>query len=110
MTLLYGAPGLHLYVHKRLERKKLMRELFVMEEVEFSATSVSRALGMCSTQIVSGAKKVPFWYHSYLTLQNHHLSDALASGYGGSTGFGSKRPRCLQKKVYSSRRTSQIEL
>lgn len=90
-----------LHVHYNEARKKLSRETFVMGKVEVPLSSAFFAHGY--VQRASSKRRGEHYIqnYSYLILECHDWSGAIAVAYEHSTAFGSKKAAVsLQRAVY----------
>lgn len=78
---LYVTPGSHLYVHYSAGRKKLLREAFVMKELETPPRSVSAGHG--HLQHAGSGRRVEkvIRCHSYPSPESKDLPDAIPFSY-----------------------------
>lgn len=82
--------GSHLYVNYSSAQKKLVKNAFLIEEVNISPTCVHVGHGYVpQTGSVSRGERC-VWYHSYLLQKNHDLPSEIAFPYGTSTALRSK--------------------
>lgn len=88
---LYGTLGSHLFVPYSAAREKLLREAFVMPEVETPPRPVFVGHGYIQ-HAGSEWRDEHFIQHcSYLLSESHGLPDAIAFAHRGSTDLGAEK-------------------
>lgn len=92
IAYLYVTPELHLYVHYTGVRKKLLREAFLMEEVEILPNSVFVGHGYVHHAGSEWSEDHCIQYYGYLNPKNHNLADAIAFLCKHRNALGSKKP------------------
>lgn len=88
---LYVTSCLHPYVHSTGARKKLYEEALVKKEVEFRPAFAFAGHGYLQFAGSEWRAEHCIRSHSYLTPENHDLTDATAFAYGDSIALSSKR-------------------
>lgn len=87
---LYVTLGSHLYVNYNALQKELLKEAFLMAEVELSTTSVYVGRGYLQHAGSHWCRNCHIRYNSYRTPESHDLPDALAVANRHRIFLGSK--------------------
>lgn len=106
----YVTPGPHFIVHQSGARKKLLKRIFHMVEVETTRTSILMGLSYMQHAGSEGRRRLCSSYNSYFATENHVLTDAIACAYENITALGSRKTAVYFKRDWVCRRQMVMEM